>query len=156
MANPCGARPYIPVLSIIFREPGEELAIHWMSPMVKQMIIEHLGEPPHDDDSTWPAFGMADFGLPGCFLYGLLFGLLIQGLESFSRRIAKQSLGLAIFSVGMTFFVVTFVDEEPNAILGMYRIIFALYLLSIVYRHIKAVLHIPDNLPIIAPARPAG
>jgi len=45
---------------------------------VEQLIQVALGMPLRDDAVSWAAVGYADFGLYGCFFYGLIFAILIN------------------------------------------------------------------------------
>lgn len=65
------------------------------------LVNKAFGMPDVDQMSNLPVFGQADFGLPGCLLYGVIFAGVLRLMELMLRTVSKRSaIGvLVLFAV---------------------------------------------------------
>jgi hypothetical protein len=80
-------------------------------------VEDHYGLPLTDIESNWPVFGWADFGLPGTFLYGALFCLVVRLFEQVIVVARRLSEVVGMLVLGSAFSAVALFDVEPSAIL---------------------------------------
>jgi hypothetical protein len=100
------------------------------------LIREHyrLKDAEVDVASNWAAFGMADFNLPGCFLYGILLGTVLARIETFSLDVVKRNPLLGLCIVVNVLDLALSVESEPIKFLVATRNAGALLLLASLYR----------------------
>lgn len=93
-------------------------------------IQEFYGQPSGDTSTTWPAVGMADFGIAGAFLAGLVFASVLE----LARRVGTRSpvatpFGLIILQA-FSIHCCVFVEECPSALWSGLRNIVILLMLG--------------------------
>ncbi len=82
-----------------------------------------------DSPSNWPAYGFADFGLLGGFIYGIALGLILFLTQSFAIYVNKNFPFYSFIIFGSLSFVAFFIEETPSAVFGVLRDIFLLYII---------------------------
>lgn len=87
----------------------------------EQDIQEFYGMPISDTSSNWPAYGLADFGLPGAFLAGLTLGLMIATSEVIAIWLGWRLPMLAICIIAILFSAATAVEETPMYLIRSLR-----------------------------------
>jgi len=90
-------------------------------PASEQLIQRHFGWEEFDTDGNWPAVALADFGLIGCFFYGLFFGLILWVFERLIAQTLPRAPVLAAMIFGTAFYSVALADVGPEGILNALR-----------------------------------
>lgn len=90
-------------------------------PGSEQLIQRHFGWAEFDTEGTWPAVALADFGLLGCFLYGMIFGLILWVFELFISYSMLRAPHLATIVFGTAFYSFAFPDVGPETVLNALR-----------------------------------
>ena len=88
-----------------------------------------------DSPSNWPAYGFADFGVIGSFIYGVLLGLILFSFQRFAINVFGRYPFFSFVIIGSVSFLAFFIEESPVAVFSVLRdtfILFAVfYLLSL-------------------------
>ncbi|HET6246493.1 MAG TPA: hypothetical protein VFE47_02255 [Tepidisphaeraceae bacterium] len=84
-----------------------------------------------DMGSSWPAYGIGDFGMLGGFYVGAIFGLTIVLAEGFARFLSPKFPYLAAGIVGTMLMYACQVQEMPSEIFASLRNDFALGILCV-------------------------
>lgn len=104
--------------SLVWATPGN-LVDKRNLPMSEELIQGHIGVPAFDTASSWPAYAIADFGLAGGALYGLLFALLLLLPLSLLPGVREGPLH-ALVAV-TCFFAVFQVEQDPATTFALLR-----------------------------------
>lgn len=91
------------------------------------LINASFGLPLTDSPSNWPAYGFADFGLLGGFIYGVILGLLLLAFQYFAQFNFKKFPFFAFIIIGSVTFTAFFIEETPVAVFSVLRDTFLLY-----------------------------
>ena len=91
----------------------------------------HYGFTTEDKATTWLAIGLADLGVIGAGLAGLLVGLIIRGVEAFACAIARTHLIGAVLLIGAGMNVAMHVEHGGTFLFNTPRDTIVLVVLSI-------------------------
>lgn len=88
-------------------------------PMSEELIQAHLGQPPLDTASSWAAYAIADLGLAGAIVYGLIIAcLFLAALHALPG--AGTGAGHALVAAGV-FFCLFQIEQDPATSFAMLR-----------------------------------
>lgn len=107
----------------------------------EQSIQDHFEWKLKDISSNWPAYGLADFNLPGCVVYGAFFCGLISIFEVLILRTYHKHPMFAMFILGVGYYGVAFFDVPPGRILSCLRALIGLTVFSLPFLFISASNH---------------
>lgn len=117
-----------------------------------RLVNERLGIPGEDQVSNLPAFGLADFGITGCVLYGILFVAGIRFVEMMLRWMFIHNPLVGVAALGNLVTVCIFTMEfTPIMFLETIRAILILLILAFAWalvfprRDTTSALVVPDR-----------
>lgn len=89
----------------------------------EQNIASHFefSQSEKDRNSSWVGYGMADFGIYGCLLYGVVYCFLVIVFERIAAYFSRRDAFLAVMSFGAGFYGIMIFDQGPNAIFDSLR-----------------------------------
>ena len=102
------------VPSVIYSEKRNTL-------QTEQLIQEHYCMKLEDTSITWPAVGIADFGVFGGLLAGFFFALVIYLIDWWGSILKNVHPLIAISTAGALIMTVCMVDDDPVYVLSVAR-----------------------------------
>jgi len=90
-----------------------------------------------DLSGNWPGYGLADFGLIGCLLYGILLGKSILLFEKIGSMYLNKNIVFYYFICGGLLYLVCMVEVSITILWVFYRTVIILWLLLIAPKYLK-------------------
>jgi len=138
------------VNSVIFVIPRIILPIEEKPLLTEHQVQTYYGLQKIDTSMNWPAFGVADFGLFGAFIYGIVFGSCMTFMEWLAARLCHTLPFIATCFVGVLLGLAFQVEQAPETFWTQIRDCFILLVFGFAISFFAPAR--PENEPVGAPA----